>query len=553
MKKGGLAKKAADNIEFKDLIKHLDKVDLETVMTQLDDMIYTQYRENNSFDSIQQLDINNKGGAKVKLNLAKFLTKYVREKITGRQLARKTYARRYFNFVSTMLYTMLDRYSKSTIGSNNPYGDTVKCLNDFAEKFCRDYSHLADKYIRVNHKIGDTIYTEASPKLLGLLAHVQMTSNPDLINYHYYEYMKSLQQKGLKRDQFDVEFDEWFRTIDFFSKKQAKPDVRHFFEQRVKAGQGVAAWQKHINALFAPYSRCTAQMLHNILLPNVFLASNRPDSEIGVDIAQKLDEFVKQYDIKMDLLANDFAEFDSTQYMMSPILNSVFMLHLGAPPLLVDVYLNMRQHWTLSNDIAKIHGHEKMHSGEPFTLVGNTLFCMVIIAHCIDFDELCFGVFKGDDSGLGGINLRFNNNVLQFAKKRGLIMKADYPPFLEFAGSLITPYGYYPDVIRKTVKFLSTIYRDNKHYDDSIRNLVADLQCIQSVEHMICGSNALADYYNWLDKTTKITPSFVHQCLSFLYYQTTVKYDTLLSVNSEMLTYLHGIEKSCNNVVYVGY
>lgn len=516
-------------------------------------MIYTQYLENNSFDSIQQLDLTNKGGAKAHLNLSKFLTKFVRERIRGKQLARKTYARRYFNFVSTMVFTMLDRYSKITSGSNDAYGDCITCLNAFTEKFCRDFSHLAPEYRHIDHPTTEQLSARASPRTLGLFAMIQKTSNPDELNYHYFEYMKSLQTKGLDRDRYDIEFAEWYNTIDFFSKKQAKPDVRHFFEQRVKAGQGVAAWQKHVNALFAPYSRFLAELLHKILLPNVYLASNRPDSEIGQSIAKDLDDFCAQHDIKLDNFANDFAEYDSSQFMLSPYVNSVFMLMMGAPAKLVDVYVNMRSHWTLSNEIITMHGYEKMHSGEPFTLIGNTIFGMIVIANCIDFDRLAYAVFKGDDSGLSGHNIVFNNNVINFAKKRGLVMKVDYPPHLEFAGSLVTPYGYYPDVIRKTVKFLSTIYRDKQHYDESVRNLTADLQCIQSVEHMECGAYALAEYYNYLDKTCKITSSFVHQCLSFLYQQTLVKYDDLLPVDSEMLTYLSDNAHRDNNVVLVGY
>jgi hypothetical protein len=197
----------------------------------------------------------------------------------------------------------------------------------------------------------------------------------------------------------------------------------------------------------------------------------------------------------------------------------------------------MRRYWITSDDTVKLRGHQKMHSGEPFTLVGNTFFGMLIIAHCIEFDQLCYADFKGDDSAIEGSNVRFNNLALGFTTERGLSLKAEYPCEMEFTGMFVTEFGYFPDVVRKTVKFLSTVFTDLSHYKKSILNLSADLVCIHSHEHLLAGASACARYYNEAAKTNKITTEDVILLTSFLHHQTTVSYDELPDVASDVLTY----------------
>lgn len=498
-------------------------------------MIATRFLENPDVGAIQQLVNTNKGGGHAVIKWSKYLERIVKEKVRGKNLGTHSFARRYFNFASTSFYTFLDRYSKKTVGSNTPMADLAECFESFSTKFCQFFP--GHEFHPTNHPMLLEFYAMAGPNTLNLLGFIQSRSDPDMMNKHFFEYMKALQEKNLPAEDIQVEFGIFSMYIDFFSKKQAKPDVRHLFEERLKCGQGVSAFKKHLNALLAPYSRCLAELLHVFLKPNVLFASNRPDSEIGAEAAEHLNAFVENHpNITPENAADDFSEYDSSQYVLSPLINCVFMLAMGAPHLLVDMYMTMRTDWVLSNDMFKMYGHEKMHSGEPFTLVGNSLFCMFVIANTMDFDLLAYALFKGDDSGLCGHNVRFNNAAMQWTTSRGLILKAEFPKFMEFTGMLVTRFGFFPDVIRKTVKFLSNVFRDSSHYKEAVMNLDADLACLTSQEHILYGAQALSEYYAEQGKTNNVSAEHIIMLLSFLSNQTTVQYDELPDVDLEMFS-----------------
>lgn len=459
--------------------------------------------------------------------------------MSGRHLGTHGFARRYYNFASTAFFTLLDRYSKRTIGSETPIEDVALCFEQYCTKFCLDFVNepFVDK---TNHPLMQKFLSLAGPRTLRYLGYIQQRTDPELLSAHFFEYMKALHEKQIPSALYQKDFDVFSMYIDFFSKKQAKPDLRHLFEERLKAGQGVSAFQKHVNALLAPYSRLLAQIFHETHKPNVIFASNMPEQMIGSRLSELTCAFDDNHPIAhCDNFANDFTEYDSSQYELSPYANSIVMLAMGAPSLLVDVYLQMRADWVLSDDMMKLYGHQKMHSGEPFTLTGNTFFGMLVIASAIEFDDLAYAIFKGDDSAIRGVNVRFNNDALMWCRNRGLELKVEYPPHMEFTGMLITKFGYYPDVIRKSVKFISTVFRDHTHYKQAVTSLDADLACITSQEHMIYGAKALSEFYLFQNKTHYISPLSIDCLAGFLHNQAKLTYAQLYSFDRPVYTNFH--------------
>jgi hypothetical protein len=460
--------------------------------------------------------------------------------VKGKTIAAHTYARRYYNFSSMAFYTLLDRYSKITAGSSDSYGDLVDTFESFCTKFCRDFT--TDEFLNLpplvipDHPLAQQFAAGCGPRTHAMLRYMQGLVDVSDLNFHYFEYMRALQEKGLQAEQYQNEFNEFSMYIDYFSKRQAKPDIRAYFEERLKSGQGVDAFQKHVNALLAPYSRMLAEILHKILLPNVIFASNTSDSVIGARIAEYYAEGIANGD-EFDNFACDFAEYDSSQYELSPMANSIFMLFMFAPVMLVEIYLDMRHNWCLSDDMMKLYGHDKMHSGEPFTLVGNTLFGMLVIAHAIEFSKLCFAAFKGDDSGICASQVRFNDQAMQWCVGRGLQLKDEYPAFMEFTGMFVTPFGFFPDVVRKCVKFCSTVFRDSQHYNQAVVSLNADLICITSQEHLFWGANACANYYKDLERTNPINTENVLLLTAWLQRQTEVPFQELRDIDAEVLNF----------------
>lgn len=487
------------------------------------------------FATIAAVSPINKGGGKCVLNLAKYLERTVRERVVGKHLGCPTFTRRYYNFSSMALFTLLDRYSKITIGSREPINDLVKCFDAMAQKFCITVPQsYADELKVPDHYLTREFFTQCSPRSRALLGFVQKLAEPEKLSAHYFEYMKALQSKNLDSAQYQQEFDEFSQYINFFSKRQTKADIRDFFEERMKAGQGVSAFQKHVNALFSPYARMLAEVMQQILLPNVILASGLPDSELYARAGHCYQDSTDA-GYRLRNFACDFTEYDSSQYALSPYANSLFMLLFGAEPLLVDLYINMRRTWVLSDDMMKLYGKHKMHSGEPFTLIGNTLFGILVIAHCIRFDHLGYAMFKGDDSGIAATNVSFDPEAIQWCVSRGLQLKDEFPPVMEFAGSIVIPLGGFPDVIRKTAKFLSTIFTDKKHYDQFVVNIDADLQCVTSYEHFLMGCEYTAAYYNYCNRTNRLRADDISILYAFLYHHKQQPFSKLHDFDAEPL------------------
>jgi len=517
---------------------YLEPVPLDRNVTAdiVSDVLDGYMNSNNILDDhIAQVGIlhaENKGGGRGILNAEKYIARIVKQtRIRGKKLPTHTHARNQFNLTSVMLYTLMDRYSKITIGSNDAIDDLIACFETFATKFCKPIPY-EPLQIQPTHELAIKFLANCGPNATALFNYVSNRSVYDDFTVHYAAYMRSLQEKNIPADMLQKEFDDFSAFIDFFAKRQAKADIRHFYDTRMKASQGVSAFQKHVNALLSSYSRQLAETLHTILLPNVLLASNRSDAELGAYIANIMQ--ADKYEDICENLANDFAEYDSSQYSLSPMANSLFMSMFHAPDAIIDLYLSMRSNWRLNDDVIKFYGSQKMHSGEPFTLVGNTLFGMLVISYVVDFDHLCFAIFKGDDSGLRGINVRFSEIVQTWTKQRGLSMKDEYPPFMEFAGMIITALGFFPDVLRKCSKVLSTVYRDFNHYKQAVLNLDADLTCLTSAAHVNLGVQATAAYYNWLGRTNTVHASEVELLLGFLQNQVHVEYADLPIYDKEV-------------------
>jgi len=507
-----------------------DNISAETASNILDGIINSNNILDDHIAQIGCLRANNKGGGRGVLNLDKYLQRLAREtRVRGRKLPVHSHARNQYNNAGVVLYTLLDRYSKVTKGPIEALPDLIECFEPFCEKFCRQvpYEPLITP---PTHQLAIEFLANCGPRSIAVYNYIANRCRPDDFTIHYANYMSALQEKCLPPELLQKELDEFSFFIDFFAKRQAKPDIRHFYDTRMKASQGVSAFQKHVNALLSSYSRQTTEALLDILLPNVVIATNRSDAELGTYIGQ----IISDSDVLDDNnFANDFSEYDSSQYALSPMANSLFMSMFYAPNFVIDIYLSMRLKWRLNDAMVKFYGSQKMHSGEPFTLIGNTLFGMLIIARAIEYDRLTYAVFKGDDSALNGLNVRFRADALNWTTSRGLQMKDEYPPFMEFASFILTKFGFFPDVLRKSAKFLSTIFRDLTHYKQAVLNLDADLKCITSAAHVELGCIATAAYYNWLGRTDYVDPHDIYLLLGFLQNQVHVRYDQLPEYDKE--------------------
>ncbi|AHY61295.1 nonstructural polyprotein [camel hepatitis E virus genotype 7a] len=207
-----------------------------------------------------------------------------------------------------------------------------------------------------------------------------------------------------------------------------------------KVGQGISAWSKTFCALFGPWFRAIEKRILALLPQNVFYADAYDDSVFSAAVSGAKASMVFE---------NDFSEFDSTQNNFSLGLECVIMEECGMPPWLIRLYHLVRSAWILQAPKESLKGFWKKHSGEPGTLLWNTVWNMAIIAHCYEFRNLQAAAFKGDDSMVLCSDYRQSRNAATLIAGCGLKLKVDYRPIGLYAGVVVAPgLGALPDVVR---------------------------------------------------------------------------------------------------------
>nr|AAM92182.1 RNA polymerase [Swine hepatitis E virus] len=207
-----------------------------------------------------------------------------------------------------------------------------------------------------------------------------------------------------------------------------------------KVGQGISAWSKTFCALFGPWFRAIEKEILALLPPNIFYGDAYEESVFAAAVSGAGSCMVFE---------NDFSEFDSTQNNFSLGLECVVMEECGMPQWLIRLYHLVRSAWILQAPKESLKGFWKKHSGEPGTLLWNTIWNMAIIAHCYEFREFRVAAFKGDDSVVLCSDYRQSRNAAALIAGCGLKLKVDYRPIGLYAGVVVAPgLGTLPDVVR---------------------------------------------------------------------------------------------------------
>nr|QTP72384.1 nonstructural polyprotein [Hepatitis E virus] len=207
-----------------------------------------------------------------------------------------------------------------------------------------------------------------------------------------------------------------------------------------KVGQGISAWSKTFCALFGPWFRAIEKEILALLPPNIFYGDAYEESVFAAAVSGAGSCMVFE---------NDFSEFDSTQNNFSLGLECVIMEECGMPQWLIRLYHLVRSAWILQAPKESLKGFWKKHSGEPGTLLWNTVWNMAIIAHCYEFRDFRVAAFKGDDSVVLCSDYRQSRNAAALIAGCGLKLKVDYRPIGLYAGVVVAPgLGVLPDVVR---------------------------------------------------------------------------------------------------------
>lgn len=333
-----------------------------------------------------------------------------------------------------------------------------------------------------------------------------------------------------KNNKFDDLEKEWYESyhdkIQFHLKRQPKDVQEPGYDSVFKAGQGISAWSKMLNCVFSGFCRFYSANIKDCLKSNVQLAFGASDADLSTffrKYAQQLNDTNK-----IKFMA-DISEFDSSQEEKAILASAMMLKGCGISSKVVDFYVQKRSKWSMVN-LASTHnetlatvlnGEWKQHSGQPFTLDGNTMYNMMLIGICYRFDDLTFASFKGDDSYICATRIqeRFEGNKKVF-ELCGYKIKGFMVPIGEYIANIVLPNGkFFPDVVRRTSRMLSKIYTTKQDWAE-IRKSIADcLDVIETDADLHTGAECAARFYQFFGK--KVTADEIILMVNFLKRMTT--------------------------------
>lgn len=317
---------------------------------------------------------------------------------------------------------------------------------------------------------------------------------------------------------------EWYENyhfvVDFHLKRQPKEIRKDGYDIEDKPGQGISAWSKLLNVVISSMTRWYAANIQTCLLDNVQLAYGESDAEVSKFFAK----FSHQLnDVNHVKWMNDFSEFDTSQEERGVMSSIILLQMIGANAKVLPLYLQLRKEWTLAGlsdcdgltFMQSLNGVWQQHSGQPFTLDGNTLFNMSAIGMCYEFRGMVFASFKGDDSAVCAekVSDRIYHGQL-FSEFCGYKMKAYKVSILEYIANIITPEGrFFPDVLRRVSRVVSKIYAEEADWDEQ-RMSINDCCDVVHPDEVQIGCQIASKFYGDFD--IEISPAEVQILYDYL-------------------------------------
>nr|QJI53510.1 MAG: replicase [Riboviria sp.] len=281
----------------------------------------------------------------------------------------------------------------------------------------------------------------------------------DNLAYHTHEqFQRMMDKKTVEqiRTLEPVERQQWL--TDFFLKQQSKVRTPEggggqSGEQKGKAGQGVSAWDKVWNASIGPYIRDFSERLRMSFREEVYIVN-------GMHDIPALSNLLTEDFATATFTETDITEFDAGQDAITLGVEIELMRSFNVPDIIVELYECLRTAWKMSaRDLAWLQGEYKQHSGQPATLMGNSIVTLMILANTMRNVDKATVLVKGDDGLLlypQGIDatedaLKMTTHNINH-KLKLKIVKGRAPQFINF---FMTQEGPVPDIVRMAMKVKS--------------------------------------------------------------------------------------------------
>jgi hypothetical protein len=295
-----------------------------------------------------------------------------------------------------------------------------------------------------------------------------------------------------------IKWEEVDECLSFFNKRQSKFDPKTGFDMSDKVGQGVAANSKAVNIIFGGYARAMIEKVRGIAIKNrrnIILATHDSEAQINDTYLNLINDAPRD----LNWACNDFSEWDASFRTPFADLTAWLLRLLGASEELVKWFSDFRASWTMiyrnKYGTTKLRGTEKQFSGNPFTIVENTIGNLALCFAIFNYKKYQMALFKGDDSAVLCKESVISTRGKEIIAVTGHGLKLHTGSVGEFAGWFLTPEGIFPDVVRYAAKFLDKNYRDEEHFYEARASLQERLSAVKSQSQVEYGLHMISDYY----------------------------------------------------------
>jgi hypothetical protein len=342
---------------------------------------------------------------------------------------------------------------------------------------------LAERYLTAGRPRKDATTSEQSivaDAVANLFFEEHMTApsytiTDDDIEIAFSEYIPKAIRKHYPNQVKDIN-DPDTRLIRMHIKQIMKPASEMRPLNLLKAGQGISAWDKNAQIIFGTGALVVYKKFRDGLASHVVFDNGMTQTEMKT----KLRAALKRYGsiIGSTNCIADGEMFDANQDNFTQLLEAAFYRRLGASAEWVDFYMSHRKDYVIATPYATGRASTEKTSGEPFTLLGNTIVSAAISNYLFRGSGPVMLSIKGDDFWKRQVGIRPNiSRVNQLAKCTRLKMKSYVSDSAEFVGYTIVGSDFIESIPRKFAKVSGHEFRNYEHfteYQKSLRDWVAE-------------------------------------------------------------------------------
>jgi hypothetical protein len=267
-----------------------------------------------------------------------------------------------------------------------------------------------------------------------------------------------------------------YKRINFFMKEIFKVSRSDHTDPN-KAGQGISAWDPTVVSLFHSLMRIMGRRFARSLKSNAVF-NNRLTQ---VELMEKVKLAMSTVHPCAIGGYMDGTQFDSCQNAFTQEIERNIMKKLGMPEEALEAYYLVRNDYLLSSQTLSAIIDSAKTSGEPGTLLFNTILMMCLTSWLLKAKTTqTVIVGQGDDCFIYGVGLSLDQAELSnVGKHTKMKLKCQVGGKISFCGMSYSNGKFFLDLERRYKKLVGTTYRDYNHFaevQNAVRDFILDVK-----------------------------------------------------------------------------